>query len=49
MDEIYNRKASVSLLEKVTWHPLDITFSPEEEIAFLLTKTTSFISVKHMH
>lgn len=49
VDEIYSRKANVSLLEKVTGHPLAITFSTEGKIAFLLTKTTSFICVKHMH
>lgn len=50
VDEIYSRKANVNFLEKVTSHPLDIIFSNEGEIAFLLTKLlTSFICVKHMH
>lgn len=49
VDEICSRKANVSLLEKLTSHPLDITFSTEGKIAFLLTKTTSFICVKHMY
>jgi len=49
MDEIHSRKANFSLQVKVTSHPLDITFSTEGEIAFLLIKTTSSVCVKHIH